>query len=85
MFTVRTLLDLIDQFLGLNDGLTEKALSYRMFGDTKKIGHLREGRDITLTRFTGAFAYLHANWPEGETPPDVLVEMIAAQPQGDAA
>jgi len=85
MITVHNLLDLIDQFLVLHEGLTEKALSYRMFGDTKKIGHLREGRDITLSRFHRAFEYLHDKWPEDRTRPAHLSDIIKGQRRGDAA
>lgn len=65
---VRQLLDTIDAYLAASD-TPEKTLSFRIFGDSKTIGLLRGGADITTTRLENAFHWLGENWPSGVTWP----------------
>ncbi|WP_157014873.1 hypothetical protein [Mesorhizobium xinjiangense] len=52
--------------------IKEVTLSFRVFGDSKKLKMLREGADITLGKFNAALLWLSTNWPEGaEWPRDV--------------
>lgn len=46
-------------------GLEEKTVSFRVFGDSKKLTALRDGADLVTGRFNGAFQWFSANWPEG--------------------
>lgn len=59
---VRQLLETIDAFLAASD-TAEKTLSFRMFGDSKTIGLLRSGSDITTARLENALNWLSENWP----------------------
>lgn len=45
--------------------LEDVTVSHRIFGDSKKLGALRTGADITLSRFNSALLWFSANWPEG--------------------
>lgn len=48
----------------------DTTVSHRVFRDTKKLGALRDGADITVSRFNAALAWFTANWPEGAPLPD---------------
>lgn len=72
MITTKTLIDAADAFMAASDGLRESTLSYRIFGDTKKLTALRAGAEITLGRFNEAMRWLADNWPEGIECPQEL-------------
>ncbi len=61
----------ISNLLQLADGyerfalVTDTTLSFRVFGDSKKLAALRSGSDITTGRFNAAIGWFSANWPEG--------------------
>lgn len=65
---IRRLLAVIDAFL---DGagrdseppLQEKTLSFRLFGDSKTIGLLRDGSDMTTKRLENALEWMSDRWP----------------------
>ncbi|MEZ0252868.1 MAG: hypothetical protein ACAH20_18195 [Methylobacteriaceae bacterium] len=44
-------------------GLKTTALSWRLFGDSKKLGALEAGADIHVTRYEKALQWLSDNWP----------------------
>ncbi|MDK8871513.1 hypothetical protein [Paracoccus sp. SSJ] len=44
----------------------DSTVSYRVFGDTKKLGALRRGADITTRRFLAALRWFDQNWPTSE-------------------
>lgn len=44
-------------------GLSRSTVSWRMFGDTKKLASLEAGKDIQVTRLERAFRWLSDNWP----------------------
>lgn len=75
--TVPYLLSLVDEFSRASGGVADKTLSYRLFGDSKKVTALRVGGDITLSRYNDALRWLADNWPEGIGAPDSLSEMLA--------
>ncbi|MGE0845520.1 MAG: hypothetical protein AB7L41_04570 [Flavobacteriaceae bacterium] len=56
------LLRLADAFIAAT-AIKEVTLSHRVFGDSKKIGMLRGGGDITVTRYNAAIDWFAANWP----------------------
>ncbi|MEE7478452.1 hypothetical protein [Methylobacterium hispanicum] len=59
----------IDRFLSVAGiyrrltGLKTTALSWRLFGDSKKLGALESGADIQVTRYEKALQWLSDNWP----------------------
>lgn len=60
---IRGLLSVIDGYLAA-DPIPEKTLSFRMFSDSKTIGFLRSGSDITTGRLQLALDYLSERWPK---------------------
>lgn len=70
---IATLLRLCDLFRTMTGVAEEKTLSYRMLGDSKRLGQLRESGEITVGRFNGAMEWLAGRWPEGADFPDELV------------
>lgn len=75
--TVPYLLSLVDEFSRASGGVADKTLSYRLFGDSKKVAALRDGGDITLSRYNDALRWLADNWPQGADAPNSLVAMLA--------
>lgn len=59
----------IDRFLLLArayreaTGLKTTALSWRLFGDSKKLGAIENGADIQVTRYERALQWFSDNWP----------------------
>ncbi|MGN6775849.1 hypothetical protein [Rhizobium sp.] len=43
----------------------EKTVSSRVFQDSKKLGAIRSGSDITVGRYNAALEWFSANWPDG--------------------
>lgn len=76
----------IDHLLALADELKrvepveDKTLSFRVFGDSKKLTSLRSGSDITVSRFNAALLWFSENWPAGAMWPSEV-----ARPEGAAA
>jgi hypothetical protein len=60
----------IDHLLDVADAykralrLEDVTVSHRLFGDSKKLGALRQGADITLGRFNASLQWLSAHWPD---------------------
>ena len=52
------------------EGLADKTVSSRVFKDSKKLGAMREGADITMTRFAEAMEWFSRNWPDGAEWPE---------------
>lgn len=56
-------------------GLETTTLSWRLFGDSKKLGALEAGADIQVTRYEKALQWLSDNWPsehDASWPVDVV-------------
>lgn len=70
--TVSSLVAVIDAFLTADGEVRETTLSYRVFGDSKKIAAMRAGAEITLGRYNDAMHWLNDNWPEGAAVPPAL-------------
>jgi hypothetical protein len=68
----------IEQLLALADeyaratGAGETTVSWRVFGDTKKLGAIRAGSDIQTGRFERAIIWFSANWPESAAWPSQI-------------
>lgn len=58
------ILALADRYLEAT-GIKEVTLSHRIFGDSKKLTALRDGADITVSRFNTSLEWFSANWPDG--------------------
>ena len=52
------------------EGLADKTVSSRVFKDSKKLGAMREGADITMTRFAEAMEWFSRNWPDSAEWPE---------------
>lgn len=46
----------------------DSTVSYRVFGDSKKLSALRSNADITVGRFNAAMRWFDENWPESSEP-----------------
>lgn len=68
MITIDSLITRVDDYKKLSGIPEDSKVSWRIFGDSKKLSALRSGGDITVTRFNSAMRWLDANWPE--TPED---------------
>ena len=72
MLNVLTLIEAADAFKSVSNIEADTTLSYRMFGDTKKLNALRSGGDITVGRFNTAMQWLVENWPAEKELPSCL-------------
>lgn len=61
-FAVEDLFPLFDEF-SRAAGISQTALSSRLYRESKKIALLRAGGQLTLERFNHTVKYLDANWP----------------------
>lgn len=90
MLSVRDLLTLADAYRGTVP-VEDKTLSFRIFGDSKKLAALRGESDITVGRFNDAMLWFSANWPEGlawpegVARPEPMAPADAVEQQGAAA
>lgn len=50
-------------------GIEDTTVSARVFNDSKKLGAMRCGADITVGRLNSALQWFDANWPENATWP----------------
>jgi hypothetical protein len=46
-------------------GLEPSTVSWRVFGDTKKLAMIADGADLTTRRFEAAVSWFSAHWPAG--------------------
>lgn len=63
MFEIDTLIARADAYKMAAGVLDDSTVSYRVFGDTKKLASLRNGADLTTRRFNAAMAWFDKNWP----------------------
>lgn len=54
-------------------GLERTTVSWRLFGDSKKLDALIAGSDIQVRRYEKALAWLSGNWPEDVNWPECVV------------
>lgn len=50
--------------------MRETALSSRLFGESKKLGLMRAGGDITVSRYGQVLVWFSMNWPAGAVWPE---------------
>lgn len=54
------------------EGVSLSAVSWRVFGDTKKLPAMEGGADIQVRRYGRAVQWFADNWPNGaEWPPEI--------------
>lgn len=82
--TIAALLSVSDRYMALAGIGEEKTLSYRVFGDSKKLTALRDGSDITLTRFNAAMGWFAAQWPD-DHPPEELRPYLPTNPNSESS
>lgn len=75
MQTIETLLAVADAYKRAAGVDHDSTVSHRVFGDSKKLGALRTGADITLRRYSDAMRWFDQNWPEGASRPDCLADL----------
>lgn len=64
MLNIEHLIKVADEY-GRVSQVEDKTVSSRVFQDSKKLGAIRSGSDITVGRYNGALEWFSANWPEG--------------------
>lgn len=69
MFKITDLISIADEYRRAT-GAEDRTVSSRVFADSKKLGALRSGADITTSRFNDAVMWFSENWPEGANWPD---------------
>lgn len=79
MIEIAHLLRVADAYKA-STGVEDTTVSNRVFADTKKIGAMRNGADITIGRFNAALHWFSTNWPEGAEWPTDVPRPTAAQP-----
>jgi hypothetical protein len=72
MFDIADLLLISDAYQRAS-GVAEKTVSGRVFADSKKLGALRTGADLTTARFNEAIHWFSDNWPAGAVWPDCAI------------
>lgn len=55
----------------------DKTLSSRVFQDSKKLGAIRAGSEITVGRYNNALEWFSANWPDGAVWPRDVPRPVA--------
>jgi len=50
---------------GSHEGVENSTVSWRVFGDSKKLDAIIGGADLQVTRYERALSWFSANWPEG--------------------
>lgn len=85
MIEITHLLSVADAYR-LATGVEDTTVSYRVFGDTKKLGAMRAGADVTVGRFNDAMVWFSTHWPEGAQWPEAVVRpTVDATPAPAAA
>ena len=54
---------LLAKAYGNAEGVEASTVSWRVFGDTKKLGALLDGGDINVRRYEKALRWFAENWP----------------------
>jgi hypothetical protein len=79
MISIAHLLELADCYEHAT-GMGDKTLSFRVFGDSKKLTAMRGGADITIGRFNAAISWFSQSWPA-----DVAWPTCIDRPQAEIA
>lgn len=80
--SIDTILIIADCYREMAGIPAEKTLSYRIFGDSKKLEMMRSGGDLTVTRYNMAMSWFAHCWPDGQPMPAELRAYL--QPEFEA-
>lgn len=80
MSAIDQLLTVVRTYQEAVPDLEVSTLSWRVFGDTKKLGAIMDGADLHTRRHERALQWFSENWPEGATWPAEV-----ARPSAEAA
>lgn len=61
-------------------GLSESTVSKHVFGDGQVLSRLRQGRDLTTSRFEAGMQWFSDNWPEDAVWPADVPRPAPSQP-----
>lgn len=84
MKQISDLIRVIDTFKSAADIAADTTVSYRIFGDSKKLAALRDGAEISVGRFNAAVTWLSENWPETTAQP-LLLQWLMERPKATSA
>lgn len=85
MSAIDQLIRVADEY-GRTAKVDDKTVSWRLFGDSKKLPAIKNGSDIQVRRLEKAMSFLSANWPaDAVWPSDILRPVIEADPETKAA
>jgi hypothetical protein len=85
MASTQNLIELADAYKVAAGLDRDQTVSYRVFGDSKKLSDLRAGAGITVSRFNAAMEWFGQNWPEGKAFPKGLLRDAHVTAHGNAA
>lgn len=80
----------IDQLLAVArvyasvEGIDLSTVSWRVFGDTKKLKAMEQGADIQVRRYEGAMTWFSAHWPKNARWPKGIARPSSAERVGAA-
>jgi hypothetical protein len=70
---------------GRAEGIELSTVSWRVFGDTKKIGAIVAGADIQTRRLERALNWFSISWPETTIWPEGVARPVAAVQSAEAS
>lgn len=85
MFDIDHLIAVADIYKKLTDIDRDSTLSYRVFGDSKKLKNLRNGAQLTVSRFNMAMSWFESNWPHYTDKPKILTDFMSINKKERAA
>lgn len=71
--TIEQLIIVADAYKTATGIDSDTTVSYRVFGDSKKLRALRSNSDITTRRLRSAFTWFSENWPAEASKPEALL------------
>lgn len=80
MSGIEHLCDLARRY-GEAEGVEPVTVSWRVFGDSKKLAAIEGGADIQLGRFEKAVRWFSVNWPASAVWPSTLPRPVVGQDQ----
>jgi hypothetical protein len=70
------LLDVLEKYRVACGNISDKTLSSRVFDDSKKVGQLKSGTDLTTVRLVKTAIQLRDRWPKGQTRPKKALKWL---------
>lgn len=84
MVTPENLLSLAKSYAEAN-GVPLVTVSFRAFGDSKKLAAIQAGADVTTRRYASALHWFSDNWPADTAWPTGIARPAPSQSEGAAA